>query len=139
MICPAIPPSPQHDSRMLDRIVRIIKFRACHGHLILLTDHQHLFHPLRREDLHVVVQKEEIFSRGLFRRKIIDGGIIKFFFPHKHPGSGISFRDLLVICERIFLLAVVLHHKDFVVIPCGSFCQRGKTQFQIPDMILIGG
>ena len=47
----------QDNTRMLDRIIRVIKLRSHSRHVFLLAVLEHFFHPVRCQDLHIVVQE----------------------------------------------------------------------------------
>ena len=42
---------------MLDCLVRIIQFGAYGTHILSLGIHQHLFHPVGRDDFRIIVQQ----------------------------------------------------------------------------------
>ena len=101
---------PQNNSCMLDGVIRIIQLGSHNGNLLLLADSKHFLHPVRGQDLHIIVQKQKIFSLCLLCGKIIYGRIIKLFFPHKNSYPWVTLMKLLIIGKGFFFLTVVFYH-----------------------------
>ena len=108
----------QDNACMLDRIVRVIKLRSHSRHVFLLAVLKHFFHPVRCQDLHIVVQEKEVFALRFLRSEIVDRGIVEFFFPGQYPRLRITVREFFVIFKGFFLLAVVLYDQDLIIAIC---------------------
>ena len=108
----------QDNTRMLDRIIRVIKLRSHSRHVFLLAVLEHFFHPVRCQDLHIVVQEKKILSLRFLRSEIVDRGIVEFFFPGQYPRLRITVREFSVIFKGFFLLAVVLYDQDLIIAIC---------------------
>ena len=108
----------QDNACMLDRIVRVIKLRSHNRHVFLLAVLKHFFHPVRCQDLHIVVQEKKILSLRFLRSEIVDRGIVEFFFPGQYPRLRITVREFSVIFKGFFLLAVILYDQDLIIAIC---------------------
>jgi hypothetical protein len=62
---------------MLYGIIRIIQHRADRANILSLGKHQHLFDPIGRNNLNIIVQQQEITALCVFDAIVIDRGIIK--------------------------------------------------------------
>ena len=62
-------------SRVLNGLVRIIELAAHGAYIRPLSVHQKLLHPVDRDHLGVVVQKQDIFALRLFYGEVVDPGI----------------------------------------------------------------
>ena len=52
----------QHNTCMLDGIIRIVQLCPNHSHTFLLADLKHLLHPGRGDDLHVIIQEQKVLT-----------------------------------------------------------------------------
>ena len=58
---------------MLDGIVREVELRAHAAHVRPLAVHEHLGQKALAEQLHVVVQKQQLLALGKFAAEVVDG------------------------------------------------------------------
>ena len=100
----------QNHTGMLNGVIRIIQLGSHNGHLFLLADSKHFLHPAGCQDLHIVVQKQKVFSLCLLCGKIIDGGIIELFSPGQNSHPWITLMKLLIIGKGFFFLTIVFYN-----------------------------
>ena len=61
-----------HDTCMLDRFIRIVQLGTDYADILTHCIHQKLFHPVRVNDLRIVVQKQQILSLCILYTEIVD-------------------------------------------------------------------
>ena len=104
-----------HTSCMLDRIIRINELCSDTAHFRTLTHSKHFFQPVRIDGFYIIIQEKQIFSLCMRRSKVIDGRIIKFFFPANDSNLRI-FLQFFVICKNFLRSAVILYNDDLIIL-----------------------
>ena len=112
---PCDPTHSNHASRMLNRIVRINQLRSDTADFRSLAYAKHLFHPVRLNRFHIIVQKKQIFSPGMRYTKVINSRIIKFFSPAQKMYLLISGKFFIVF-ENLSCRTIILYDYDFKVL-----------------------
>ena len=69
-----------HDTRMLQRLVRVEQLCAADGRAAgVSTLPQKLREPIRIAHLHVVVQQQQVIPAGVLPAKVVDAGKVEAF------------------------------------------------------------
>ena len=131
---------PQYDSRVLDSLIGKVKLGSHSPHILPLGVHQKLFHPVYRDHLGVIVQKQQIGAPGFCSAKIVDRRIVKgfsVFLPVCNDSYPVIFFKFLIIIENFLVTTVIFHHNHFIIL-VGRLLQDGRdTSFQIRRMVLV--
>ena len=104
-----------HNACMLDCVILIQKPGSCNSHILPLTESKHFLNAVRVYKLCVIIQEEKVFALSKTGPKVIDGGIIKAFFPCHHMEIAVHCLHFPVIFKGFFFPAVILHHNKFQV------------------------
>ncbi len=108
-----------HTSCMLDRIIRINELCSDTAHFRTLTHSKHFFQPVRLMDFYIIIQEKADILPLHAPQQIIDGRIIKFFFPISKDGSSGFRKALYNIGKNLISGTVILHDYDFKILITG--------------------
>ncbi len=137
---------------MLNGFIAVIQLGTHGTHILSLGIHQKLLHPVHRDDLRVIIEKQDIISAGEGHSQIIHCGVIKFPFINNNCYLAIftaknilPVRILIGIAQQLavipadFLRGAVVLHNDNLIIIVGGFLPNGAdTPAQILRVILVG-
>ena len=129
------------NSRVLNHLrIRIEKLCPHTAHIGQTCLFKHKAHPIRLNDLHIIIQEKQKISSGLFCseithfRKIERHWLIEISASF-HSCSLRKRRKLLHNRSFVFLAASIIHNKDFVTIRCSGSCENrmntGKEYFRV--------
>ena len=80
-----------YHASVLDGLIRVIQLSAHSTHILTLCVHKQLLQPVYGYDLRIVIQKQNVISRGRAHSKIIHGRVIK------GPFEGYNFYGRIVL------------------------------------------
>ena len=103
-------------SSMLNRIVLIKQPAPNNADICARALSQHGFHPVRRDDLSVVIQKKQVVALGFCCSKIHQLREIELMLPCFNSYVCIVFLQVIFVVVEGFLLgAIVFDNNDFVI------------------------
>ena len=127
-------------ARVLDRVVRVVELRAHRAHIGPLAVAQQLAQKVRRQNLDIIVQQQQVLALGKRRAKVVDSREIERSFPLKRhdPAGREPVMQRFIVGEGSRVGRVILDDDGLKIVIPGVFVQTCKAAVQVVGVVLVG-
>ena len=128
----------QH-ARMLDRIIGVVELCAYGTHIGALAVAEQLAQEVVRENLNVIVEKQQVLALGEGRAKVVDGREIERPMPLKrnHPTGREFVMQRFIVGKGRRVSRVILDDDELKIVIPGVFVQARQAAVQIIGVVLV--
>ena len=128
---------PRDDAGVLDRVIGIVEHRAADAYTGLAALPHHLGEPVAVDDLDIVVEQQQVFTRRVLAAEIVDAAEVEPALVGHNAGAVVPVGQALVVVCRGRVGRVVLNDDDLEVFIGRFGVDAVQALLQIIGVILV--
>ena len=102
MAVPGVAAQPRDDAGVLDRVIGIVEHRTADAYTGLAALPHHLGEPVAVDDLDIIVEQQQVFTRRVLAAEIVDAAEVEPALVGHNAGAVVPvWQALVVVCRGL--------------------------------------